>query len=121
MASKKTIADYDKTIEDIKRRRATLIKEVDKTARKKRSRQAFIVGGWLLANDEKMVEKIKLLLVRDQDRIAFDLAVLSKPGVDVIPVSERPVNDDDDQDDDQEHYMCDDEHRAMLLNTEKNS
>jgi hypothetical protein len=62
-------------------RKADLLKAQESVERKKAARQAIILGKWLIANDLTTVEKIKLSLVRDQDRVAFDLPVLVKPGI----------------------------------------
>jgi len=81
MAAKKTIADLDISIKQLMARKADLLKAQESVERKKQARQAIILGKWLIANDLTTVEKIKFSLVRDQDRVAFDLPVLTKTGV----------------------------------------
>lgn len=81
MAAKKTIAELDISIKQLMARKADLLKAQESVERKKAARQAIILGKWLIANDMTTVEKIKSSLVRDQDRIAFDLPILVKPEV----------------------------------------
>ena len=78
MAAKKTIVDLDIEIKQLLARKAGLLKAQGNAEQKKRDRQNYIVGAWVQANDKATVEKIKFSLVRDQDRLAFDLAVLPK-------------------------------------------
>lgn len=72
----RTVADIDKEIEQLRARRATLVAKESDAERRIRTRQAAILGGWLLANDPALVETIKNKLTRDQDRNAFGLEPL---------------------------------------------
>lgn len=69
----RTIADIEKEIAQLQARRAQLVAKETQEERKARTRQAAILGGWLLANDSEYVERIKTKLTRPQDRKAFGL------------------------------------------------
>jgi hypothetical protein len=71
--SRERIENINQQINALKMRRARLVHEESEAARKLRTRQAIILGNWLLSQDLEMVERIKARLTRPQDRAAFGL------------------------------------------------
>ena len=88
----KTIAEIDAEIQKLKNKKARLAQLETDAQRRKRTRQAAILGGWLMTNDQAAVEKIKARLTRPQDMAAFDI----KPAASVpqlppsLPASSAP-------------------------------
>lgn len=73
--AQRTIAELDKKLEQLKARKAQLLARESTTQRRLRTRQAIILGGWLLANRPEIVEEVKAHLVRPQDLSAFGKVV----------------------------------------------
>lgn len=69
----KSVSELDAEIEKLKARKAKLVARETSEQRKVRTRQAAILGGWLMAREPAAVERIKALLTRPQDRAAFGL------------------------------------------------
>lgn len=67
------IEELDAQIAQLKARKQKLVARESAEARRIRTRQAAILGAWLMANDQAQVERIKAALVRPQDRAAFGL------------------------------------------------
>ena len=78
--AQRTIAELDKKLEQLKARKAQLLVRESTTQRRLRTRQAIILGGWLLANRPEIVEEVKAQLVRPQDLSAFGKVV---PNLDI--------------------------------------
>jgi hypothetical protein len=70
------IAVIDRHLEALKARRAQLIARLSAEDRRNRTRQAIILGGWLMTRRPDLVEQIKCELQRTQDRKAFGLPEL---------------------------------------------
>jgi hypothetical protein len=74
----------DRRLEQLKARRSQLLARENAALRRLRTRQAIILGTWLLSERPDVVDLIKTRLVRPQDRQAFDLvAVDIDPGADL--------------------------------------
>lgn len=73
--AQRTIAELDKKLEQLKARKAQLLARESTTQRRQRTRQAIILGGWLLTNRPEIVEEVKAQLVRPQDLSAFGKVV----------------------------------------------
>ena len=78
--AQRTIAELDKKLEQLKARKAQLLVRESTTQRRLRTRQAIILGGWLLANRPEIVEEVKAQLMRPQDLSAFGKVV---PNLDI--------------------------------------
>lgn len=76
--AKRTIEELNKVIEQAQKQKETILQKLKNQEREQSTRQKIILGGWILANDLELVEKVKEGLTRDQDRIAFGLSVLVK-------------------------------------------
>ena len=72
----RTVTDIDKEIELLKAKRAALVARESNAQRRIRTRKAAILGGWIMANDPHLAERIASRLVRDQDRRAFGLPAI---------------------------------------------
>lgn len=70
----KTVAELDEKIRQLQAQKQRIAARDAAERRKRRNRQAIILGGWLMANDPQRVQQIVELLTRPQDRAAFDLA-----------------------------------------------
>ena len=71
--SRERIESIDQQINALKMRRSRILREESEAARRLRTRQAIILGTWLMDQDLAMVERIKARLTRPQDRAAFGL------------------------------------------------
>ena len=67
------IAAIDKQLEMLKSRRSQLVARASVEERRLRTRQAIILGTWLMTNHPDLVDEIKKQLERPQDRKAFGL------------------------------------------------
>ncbi len=67
------IAAIDRQLEMLKSRRSQLVARVTVEQRRLRTRQAIILGTWLMTNHPDLVYEIKKQLERPQDRKAFGL------------------------------------------------
>ena len=67
------IAAIDRQLEMLKSRRSQLVARATVEQRRLRTRQAIILGTWLMANHPDLVDDIKKQLDRPQDRKAFGL------------------------------------------------
>lgn len=79
MSTQDRKAALELKIKQLKARHAKLLAHENSIERAKRTRQAIIIGSWLMANDPQRVEQIIAGLTRDQDRSAFDLAPVVAP------------------------------------------
>lgn len=77
----KTVAEIDAEIQKLKAKKAQMVARETAEQRRARTRQAAILGGWLMANEPATVERIKSALTRPQDRKAF--------GLDELPGDQR--------------------------------
>jgi hypothetical protein len=69
----KRIDDIDRQLSQLKARRALLLAQQDSAERRRRTRQAIILGTWLMSNRADLIGHIQAQLVRPQDRRAFGL------------------------------------------------
>ncbi len=67
------IAAIDRQLEMLKSRRSQLVARATVEQRRLRTRQAIILGTWLMTNHPDLVDEIKNQLQRPQDRKAFGL------------------------------------------------
>jgi hypothetical protein len=68
-----SIESIDLKLQQLKNRRAQLLARQSVAERKRSTRQAIIVGKWLMAKKPEIVVAISKVLERDQDRAAFGL------------------------------------------------
>jgi hypothetical protein len=61
----------EEKIKQLKVQHAAILAKTNKSERAKRTRQAVILGGWLLANEPQKVAQIVAGLSREQDKKAF--------------------------------------------------
>lgn len=61
----------EEKIKQLKAQHAAILAKKNKSERAKRTRQAVILGGWLLANEPQKVAQIVAGLSREQDKKAF--------------------------------------------------
>lgn len=73
------IQDLDLKISQLQARKAQLTARGNAAQRKARTRQAIIIGAWILENRPSVAEEAKNALTRKQDRACFGLA--EEPGV----------------------------------------
>ena len=67
------IAAIDRQLEMLKSRRSQLVARATVEQRRLRTRQAIILGTWLMTKHPDLVDEIKEQLERPQDRKAFGL------------------------------------------------
>ena len=67
------IEDLDKRIEQLRARRQKLVARESVKARSLRTRQAVIIGTWIMGNRPELAEEVVRQLTRPQDRAAFGL------------------------------------------------
>ena len=67
------IASIDLKLAQLKNQRAQLLARECVAERKRSTRQAIIIGKWLMARKPELVTAISKVLERDQDRSAFGL------------------------------------------------
>ena len=67
------IASIDLKLAQLKNQRAQLLARECVAERKRSTRQAIIIGKWLMARKPELVTAISKVLERAQDRAAFDL------------------------------------------------
>ena len=68
------IQDLDLKISQLQARKAKLAARETAAQRKTRTRQAIIIGSWILENRPSVAEEAKNALTRKQDRECFGLA-----------------------------------------------
>lgn len=92
MAARKTIAEIDLQMAQLKALREKLAARESVEKRKNETRQKIILGGFLLENDPAMVEMIKGKLKRPQDLKAFGISPssASAPASEPAPESGNP-------------------------------
>jgi pantothenate kinase-related protein Tda10 len=61
----------EEKIKQLKAQHAAILAKTNKSERAKRTRQAVILGGWLMANEPQKVAQIVASLTREQDKKAF--------------------------------------------------
>jgi hypothetical protein len=61
----------EEKIKQLKAQHAAILAKTNKSERAKRTRQAVILGGWLMANEPQKVAQIVAGLSREQDKKAF--------------------------------------------------
>ena len=69
-----SIQDLDLKISQLQARKAQLTARETAAQRKARTRQAIIIGAWVLENRPSVAEEAKSALTRKQDRECFGLA-----------------------------------------------
>lgn len=79
MSTQERKAALELKIKQLKARHAKLLARESSIERAKRTRQAVIIGSWLMANDPQRVQQIIAGLTRDQDKAAFDIAPTAAP------------------------------------------
>ena len=67
------IQSIDIKLQQLKNRRAQLLAQHGATERKRVTRQAVIIGKWVMAKRPELVSEIAGMLERDQDRAVFKL------------------------------------------------
>lgn len=84
------IESIDIKLQQLKNRRAQLLAQHSAAERKRITRQAVIIGKWVMAKRPGLVSEIASMLERDQDRAVFKLP----PTADIGPVAFRPPHID---------------------------
>lgn len=74
------IQSIDIKLQQLKNRRAQLLAQHSAAERKRITRQAVIIGKWVMAKRPGLVSEIASLLERDQDRVAFKLSPTADKG-----------------------------------------
>jgi hypothetical protein len=69
----------DQQLAELTATRRAILAECAAGERRLRTRQAAILGGWLMAHDPDAAKRIVQMLKRPQDRAAFGLAPLVSP------------------------------------------
>lgn len=82
--AQQTIAELDKRLEQLRLRKAKLVAREGATQRRIRTRQAVILGAWMLSHRPAWVEEAKSLLDRPHDLAVFGCA----PAVVDIPLDD---------------------------------
>lgn len=72
--AQQTIAELDKRLEQLRLRKAKLVAREGATQRRIRTRQAVILGAWMLSHRPDWVAEAKSLLDRPQDLAVFGCA-----------------------------------------------
>ncbi len=75
------IDSIDKQIEQLKARRHKLLARETATQRKERTRQAIVVGSWIIEHRPQWADEVRRSLVRPQDRAVFGLSPVSRGGL----------------------------------------
>lgn len=100
MTTAKHIENIDRQLQQLKEQRMQLLKAEKWAARKRRDRQCYVVGGYLMRHMPKIIEEIKVKLERKQDRDAFGLPPLEDQRQDLsafrradvpLPLDEEPA------------------------------
>ena len=73
MSTQDRKAALELKIKQLKAQHAKLMARENSIERAKRTRQAVIIGSWMMANDSVRVAQIIANLTRDQDKAAFDI------------------------------------------------
>ncbi len=73
--------------EKLKARYEQLLCKENAANRKRRDRQCYIIGAWIISNQPELAGAIPKELTRDQDRKAFGLEPLTSPNSDLSPFS----------------------------------
>lgn len=76
----RSIESIDLKLQQLKNRRAQLLAQHDATERKRVTRQAVIIGKWVMAKRPELVSEIASMLERDQDRAVFKLSLTAENG-----------------------------------------
>lgn len=74
------IQAIDIKLQQLKNRRAQLLAQHDAAERKRITRQAVIIGKWIMSKRPELVSEIAGMLVRDQDRAVFKLPLTAGTG-----------------------------------------
>lgn len=69
--TQQTIAELDRRLDQLRMRKAELVARENATLRRTRTRQAVILGTWMLSNRPEWVEEVKSMLNRPQDLAVF--------------------------------------------------
>lgn len=92
------IQSIDLKLQQLKNRRAQLLAQHDATERKRITRQAVIIGKWVMAKRPELVSEIAGTLERDQDRVVFKMLPAAAAGQVASGTShvdiELPLDDD---------------------------
>lgn len=92
------IQSIDIKLQQLKNRRAQLLAQHDAAERKRITRQAVIIGKWVMAKRPELVSEIASVLERDQDRAVFKLPPTATGGQVASGIShvdiQLPLDDD---------------------------
>jgi len=92
------IQSIDIKLQQLKNRRALLLAQHGATERKRITRQAVIIGKWVMAKRPELVTEITGMLERDQDRAVFKMPPAAAagqvaPGISHVDI-QLPLDDD---------------------------
>ena len=74
--TQQTISDLNRKLEQLRQRKAQLVARENTAERRLRTRQAVILGSWMMSHRPAWVEDAKTRLERPQDRVAFGLPII---------------------------------------------
>lgn len=92
------IQSIDIRLQQLKNRRALLLAQHGATERKRITRQAVIIGKWVMAKRPELVTEIAGMLERDQDRAVLKMPPAAAagqvaPGISHVDI-QLPLDDD---------------------------
>ena len=74
--AQQTISDLNRKLEQLRQRKAQLVARENTAERRLRTRQAVILGTWMMSHRPAWVEHAKAQFERPQDRAAFGLPLI---------------------------------------------
>ena len=69
--TQQTISDLNRKLEQLRQRKAQLVAREHTAERRLRTRQAVILGSWMMSHRPAWVEEVKSMLNRPQDLAVF--------------------------------------------------
>ena len=69
--TQQTISDLNRKLEQLRQRKAQLVAREHTAERRLRTRQAVILGNWMMSHRPAWVEEVKSMLNRPQDLAVF--------------------------------------------------
>lgn len=75
--TQQTISDLNRKLEQLRQRKVQLMAREHTAERRLRTRQAVILGSWMMSHRPAWVEDAKTQLERPQDRAAFGLPAMT--------------------------------------------
>lgn len=94
----RSIESIDLKLQQLKNQRSQLLAKQCDAERKRSTRQAIIIGKWIMARKPELVTAISKVLERDQDRAVFKMPPAAAagqvaPGISHVDI-QLPLDDD---------------------------